>query len=98
MLRISSCTSDALVIVFIVIIFYSIILMGKPIFFISWWLISISLILVSICRRVFLNMLVVLFGHIDTLVGESEIYQQDYDTFYVFWHELYFSEYCDLNF
>lgn len=85
MLRISSCTSDALVIVFIVIIFYSIILMGKPIFFISWWLISISL-------------LVVLFGHLDTLVGDSEIYHQDYDTFYVYRHELCFSEFCDLNF
>lgn len=98
MLRILSCTSDALVIVFIVIIFYSIILMGKPIFFMSWWLISISLILVSICKRVFLNMLVVLFGHLDTLVGDSEIYHQDYDTFYVYRHELCFSEFCDLNF
>lgn len=98
MLRISSCTSDALVIVVIVIIFYSIILMGKPIFFIRWWLISINLILVSICRRVFLNMLVVLFGHLDTLVGDSEIYHQDYDTFYVYRHELCFSEFCDLNF
>lgn len=39
-------------------------------------------------------------GHLDTLVEYIEIYHQDYDTFYmyVFQYELYFSEFCDLNF
>lgn len=80
MLGILCCTSDALLIISIVIIFYSIILMGKLIFFISWWLITISLILVSIWRRVFPYILVVLLRHLDTLVGDSEIYHQDYGT------------------